>query len=64
MRGNRLIIVLATLAGLSMPACAPLASDMPGGTPDVAQPKQSASPSQIKHGQYLTRAGDCASCHT
>lgn len=64
MRGNRLIIVLATLAGLSMPACAPLARDTPGGTPDAAPPKQSASPSQIEHGRYLTRAGDCASCHT
>lgn len=63
MRATRLIIVLTTLAGLSMPACAPLAGDTQNGTHGTPH-KQSASSSQIEYGRYLTRAGDCASCHT
>jgi len=50
-------LALGLTGVVALASCASPAQD--GSAPDVA-----ASPALIAHGQYLTRAADCAACHT
>ncbi|MDR3447399.1 cytochrome c [Dyella sp.] len=56
----RLIVVLIVLVVIAWA----VAMLFPGGGGDPAAKAPEATADQIKQGEYLARAGDCAACHT